>query len=62
MLMMFFVMFKISKAVSKFLEFLNTRHKNIKFTSENEQDQEVLFLDVLIAKTNNSKISTHYKK
>ena len=62
MLIMFFVMFKISEVASKFLEFLNTRHKNIKFTSGNEQHQEVPFLDVLITKTNNSKISTHYKK
>ena len=44
-----------------FLDFLNTRHKSIKFTIEIEQDQK-LFLDVLITKTSNIKITANYKK
>ena len=32
------------------LNFLNTTHKNIKFTIEIEQDQKLQFLDVLITK------------
>ena len=46
-----FCMLKISEQADKFLDFLNTRHKNIKFTIEKEQDQKFLFLDVLGAPT-----------
>ena len=41
-------MFKTSEQADKFLDFLTTRHKNIKFTIEKEQDQKLPFLDVLI--------------
>ena len=39
---------------------MNTRHKNIKFTIE--QDQKLPCLDVLITKTSNNRITTNYKK
>ena len=57
-----FRIFKTSEQADKFLDFLNTRHKNIKFTIEKEQDQKLPFLDVLITKTSNNRITTNYKK
>ena len=57
-----FCIFKTSEQADKFLDFLNTRHKNIKFTIEKEQDQKLPFLDVLITKTSNNRITTNYKK
>ena len=41
---------------------MNTRHKNIKFAIEKEQDQKSPFLDVLSTKTGNNRITTNYKK
>ena len=57
-----FCIFKTSEQADKFLYFLNTRYKNIKFTFEKEQDQKLPFLDVLITKTNNNRITKKYKK
>ena len=54
-------MLKTSEQVDKFLDFFNTRHKNIKFTIEKEQDQKLPFLDVFITKTSNNRITTNYK-
>ena len=56
-----FCIFK-TEQVDKFLDFLNNKHKNIKFTIEKEQDQKLPFLDVLITKTSNNRITTNYKK
>ena len=57
-----FCIFKTSEQADKFLNFLNTRHKNIKFTIEKEQDQKLPFLEVFITKTSNNRITTNYKK
>ena len=61
---MLMIFFAFSKHQSRqiILDFLNTRHKNIKFTTEKEQDQTLPFLDVLITKTSNNRITTNYKK
>ena len=56
-----FCMLKTSEQVDNFLDFFNTRHKNIKFTIEKEQDQKLPFLDVFITKTSNNRITTNYK-
>ena len=40
------------------MNFLNTRNKNIKFTIEKEQDQKLRFLDVLITKASNNRVTT----
>ena len=56
-----FYIFKTSEQADKFLDFSNTRH-NIKFTIEKEQDQKLPFLDVLITKASNNRITTNYKK
>ena len=62
MFMIFLSMFKTSEQADKFLDFLNSRHKNIKFTIKKEQDQKLPFLNVLITKSSNNRITTNYKK
>ena len=57
-----FCILKTSEQADKFLDFLNTRHKNIKFPIEKQLDQKVPFLDVLIPKTSNNRITRNYKK
>ena len=58
-----FSLFDSKDAASKFLHFLNSRHPNIKFTMELEENREILFLDVCI-KRDHSTFSTtvHHKK
>ena len=53
---------KTLEQADKFLDCLNTRHKNIKFTTKKEQNQKLPFLDALITKTSNNRITTNYKK
>ncbi|CAM4855531.1 unnamed protein product [Rotaria socialis] len=59
-----FCIFHNSQKISKFLISINKWHKNIKFTLQNEEDDEIAFLDVLIIrdKTNNKYTTTLYKK
>ena len=52
-----FSMFKTSEQKDKFLDFLNTRNKNYKFTIEKEQDQKLPYLDVPITETSNNRIT-----
>ena len=51
-----FCMFENENDAKLFLDYLNSRHNNIKFTFEIEQDNKIPFLDVLITKS--SSIST----
>ena len=43
-----FCIFKTSEQADKLLDFLNARHKNIKFGIEKEQGQNLPLFDVLI--------------
>ena len=43
-----FVLFKSTDHVSKFQEYMNSQHANIKFTSEIERNGKLPFLDVLV--------------
>ena len=43
-----FVLFEFLHHLEKFNEYLNTKHANIKFYSENEGKRSLPFLDVLI--------------
>ena len=45
-----FVLFRSPHHLEKFNEYLNTKHANIKFTSEKEVNGSLPFLDVLISR------------
>ena len=58
-----FTLFPNKDTAVQFLSYLNTRHKNIQFTTEFEQDQEIPFRDVLIKRQpNNSFFTSIYRK
>ena len=57
-----FCMFKTPEHADKFLDFLNTRDKNIRYTIEKEQDQKSQFSDILITKISNNRITTNCAK
>ena len=58
-----FTLFPNKDTAVQFLSYLNTRHKNIQFTTEFEQDEEIPFLDVLIKRQpNNSLFHFHLLK
>ena len=42
--------------VNNVLEILNKHHKDIKFTNETEENNELTFLDVLLRRTENNKL------
>ncbi|XP_065671709.1 uncharacterized protein LOC136089584 [Hydra vulgaris] len=46
----------------EFFKHLNKQHKNLKFTMEKEQDNQIAFLDVLIKKSNSFTTSVYRKK
>ena len=54
--------FKSPLHVEQFLHYMNNRHKNIRFTSEEEKDNKLSFLDVLIVKENGSIKTNIYRK
>ena len=39
--------------VKKFLKYINTRDRNIKFTFEDEKENEIFFLDISITTVGN---------
>ena len=58
-----FTLFNNKDTAFQFLSYLNSRHKDIQFTVEFEQDHEIPFLDVLIKRLlNNSFSSSIYQK
>ena len=46
-------MFDKKDHVKKFLKYMNTCHRNIKFTVEEEQANKISFLDILITRVGN---------
>ncbi|XP_065678938.1 uncharacterized protein LOC136093678 [Hydra vulgaris] len=46
----------------EFFKHLNKQHKNLKFTMEKEQDNQIVFLDVLLKKSNSLLTSVYHKK
>ena len=50
------------KQIKQFYQEINNTHTDIKFTIELEENEKTLFLDVLIEKSNQSFISTVYRK
>ena len=57
-----FVLFRSPDYLQKFKNYLNSRHRNISFTCEKEQNNSMHFLDVLITRTSNGfKTSVYHK-
>ena len=57
-----FCMFGNEKGAGNFFEFLNCRHKNIKFTIEKESNKFLSFLDILIKNEGNRFSTSVYRK
>ena len=58
-----FCVFDSEDQANLFLDYLNTKHRNIKVTSENEWDRVMAFLDVLISRDPEGKpVTTTYRK
>ena len=47
---------------TEFLNYLNNQHTNISFTLEKESNKKLAFLDTLLDKNNDFKISVYHKK
>ena len=57
-----FLMFESKNHVKKFLHYMNSRHPNIKFTCEEEINNNISFLDISITRVNNKLITSLYRK
>ena len=57
-----FVMFLCQSHLKDFVNYMNTKHPNIKFTSEFEQNDFFSFLDVKITRSNNQLITSVFRK
>ena len=57
-----FALFRSPDHLEKFTNYLNSKHKNIKFTYEKESNNSLPFLDILILRSENGfKISVYHK-
>ena len=57
-----FLVFKSKEQADQFLEYLNSKHRNISFTVEYEQDQQIPFLDILITRDERMLVTDVYRK
>ena len=57
-----FLLFRTKDHVEKFKNYLNKQHKNIKFTSEIEENGSLSFLDITITSENNKFVTSVYHK
>ena len=57
-----FVLFKKPEHVQFFLEYINKKHKNIKFSIETELNRSLSFLDVKIFRENDKFVTSVFKK
>ena len=57
-----FVHFKDKSHYKLFLDYLNSKNKNIKFTVETESSNSLSFLDVSVSRLNNKFITSVYRK
>ena len=57
-----FALFRSPDHLEKFIKYLNSKHKNIKFTYEKESNDSLPFLDILISRSENGfKTSVYHK-
>ena len=57
-----FVLFRSPDHLEKFKNYLNSKHRNIRFTCEKKHNNSMSFLDVLITRTSNGfKTSVYHK-
>ena len=57
-----FLVFDHPSHVQLFLDYLNSKHPNIKFTKEMEVDSKLSFLDILVTRNENHFITSVYRK
>ena len=57
-----FLMFEKKEHVRKFFRYMNSRHRNIKFTFEEEQDNKISFLDISITRVGNELQTSLFRK
>ena len=57
-----FLLFRSKHHIKKFRNYLNCQHKNIKFTSETENENSISFLDIKITRDNNKFMTSVYRK
>ena len=57
-----FILFSSRDHIPKFLSYLNSKHSNIKFTCELEQNSKISFLDCLVTKVNNKFETSTFRK
>ena len=57
-----FLLFRSKGHTEKFRNYLNKQHKNIKFTSEIEDNVSLSFLDIKISRENNKFVTSVYHK
>ena len=57
-----FLLFRSKHHIEKFRNYLNRQHKNIKFTSETENENSISFLDIKITRENNKFMTSVYRK
>ena len=57
-----FLLFQTKDHVEKFKYYLNKRHKNIKFTTDIEENGSLSFLDITITRENNTFVTSIYRK
>ena len=57
-----FVLFESKDHVKKFFRYMNSCHPNIKFTCEEESNNNISFLDTSITRINNKLTASLYRK
>ena len=55
-------MFEKKEHVKKFFRYMNSRHRNIKFTFEEEQENKISFLDISITRVGNELQTSLFRK
>ena len=57
-----FLLFRSKHDIEKFRNYLNRQHKNIKFTSETENENSISFLYIRLTRDNNKFMTSVYRK